>query len=134
MDTVQTALSVVTAFTAAWNAHDMRALGTLFGDEAEFVNVYGLWTTGRDGIEKVHAAVHETVFRESHLTAIETRVTHFDARICSVHWRWMLTGIRAPNGSHLPDRKGIMLFVLTASNERWMIAIAQNTDTVEPPR
>ena len=29
-----------------WNAHDMKAFAELFRDDAEFVNVYGMWWTG----------------------------------------------------------------------------------------
>ena len=31
----------------AWNAHDMKAFAALFRDDAEFVNVYGMWSTRR---------------------------------------------------------------------------------------
>ena len=42
------------AFEAAWNAHDMAALGDLFEEEATFVNRFGHYVKGIEEIVALH--------------------------------------------------------------------------------
>ena len=39
--------NVVAAFATTWNRHDLDTFGKLFAPDADFVNVAGLWWTGR---------------------------------------------------------------------------------------
>lgn len=121
---------LVPRFVAAWNSHDMEAFGALFRDDAEFVNVYGAWWTGRGQIQQEHRSAHATVFRTSELTALEVRVKSLSAAVAQIHFRWALRGIRSFEGPS-PDRIGVMLIVAVWDNE-WQIASAQNTDVVHP--
>jgi uncharacterized protein (TIGR02246 family) len=125
--------AVAHRFIEAWNAHDMKTFASLFTEDAEFVNVYGSWWTGRQRIEAEHASVHETVFRQSHLTAMELRARHLAPESAILHMRWQLTGLRTPTGESIPDRTGVLLFVLVSSPYEWHIAAAQNTDIVARP-
>jgi uncharacterized protein (TIGR02246 family) len=125
--------SVGTAFVAAWNSHDMQALSLLFKEDAEFVNVYGTWLTGRGSIEAQHAAVHASVFLASNLVSLEMRAKHLHPDVAHLHMRWKLDGIQAPNGIPLPERAGVMLFVIVRDGGSWRIAAAQNTDITSPP-
>jgi len=116
-----------------WNAHDMKAFAQLYTDDAEFVNVYGMWWTGRERIESEHEATHATVFRKSHLSAKETRVKFLRPDVASLHMRWDLTGLALPSGQALPDRKGVLVYILVKDSGAWRIAVGQNTDIVPPP-
>jgi uncharacterized protein (TIGR02246 family) len=55
------------AFESAWNAHDMAALGSLFTEDATFVNRFGRMVRGVDQIIALHAPIHETVYSDSTL-------------------------------------------------------------------
>ena len=55
------------AFQAAWNTHDMAALGALFDIDATFVNRFGHYVRGVDEIVALHAPIHETIYRDSTL-------------------------------------------------------------------
>jgi uncharacterized protein (TIGR02246 family) len=65
----------VTGFEEAWNSHNMKALGKLFREDAEFINVVGMHWRGRDDIVSAHAAYHETMFKDCRLKtdAVEVR-------------------------------------------------------------
>lgn len=52
--------SVVSRFIKAWNSHDMKAFANLFTEDADFVNVIGLWWKGRGDIQKQHELLHAT--------------------------------------------------------------------------
>ena len=58
---------IADAFQAAWNAHDMQALGSLFQDDATFVNRFGHYVRGVGEIVALHAPIHETIYRDSTL-------------------------------------------------------------------
>ena len=118
---------------ATWNAHDMKGFADLFREDAEFVNVYGTWWTGRERIQAEHEATHATVFRRSHLSATEIRVKLLRRDMASLHMLWHLTGLVQPNGQALPDRKGVLVCFLAKDAREWSIAAAQNTDIVPPP-
>ena len=53
--------SVVESFADSWNRHDMEALAGLFTQDAQFVNVVGLWWRGRDEIWGAHDFTHRTL-------------------------------------------------------------------------
>ncbi|WP_245521431.1 SgcJ/EcaC family oxidoreductase, partial [Mesorhizobium sp. M3A.F.Ca.ET.175.01.1.1] len=65
--TVSKPEDAATAFADAWNRHDMGDLAALFSEDANFVNVVGVWWKSRSEIEGAHRATHETMFRESRL-------------------------------------------------------------------
>jgi uncharacterized protein (TIGR02246 family) len=117
----------------AWNAHDMKAFAALFREDAEFVNVYGMWWTGRERIQAEHEATHATIFRRSQLSATEMRVKLLRPDVASLHMLWHMTGLFLPNEQALPDRKGVLVCFLAKDAGEWGIAVAQNTDIVPAP-
>jgi uncharacterized protein (TIGR02246 family) len=116
-----------------WNTHDMKAFAQLFRDDAEFVNVYGMWWTGRERIQAEHEATHATVFRHSRLSVKKMQVKFLRPDVASLHVLWELTGLALPNGQALPDRKGVLVYVLVKDAAEWRIAVGQNTDIAPPP-
>jgi uncharacterized protein (TIGR02246 family) len=117
----------------AWNAHDMKAFAELFRADAEFVNVYGMWWTGREQIQAEHEATHATVFRQSRLSAKRMRVKFLRPDVASLHALWELRGLTLPDGQALPDRKGVLVYFLVRDAGEWRIAVGQNTDIAPPP-
>lgn len=60
---------VVAAFGDSWNRHDMEAFAQLFTEDADFVNVIGLWWKGRPEIKQAHEASHATMLRTATSTS-----------------------------------------------------------------
>lgn len=56
-------------FAAAWNARDAAALAALFVEDADFVNVVGLWWHKRADIQRAHAYGLRVIFDQSSLRA-----------------------------------------------------------------
>lgn len=130
--------AIADTFLDTWNTHDMQAFAALYADDADFVNVYGLWWQGRQAIEDAHAATHLTLFRASSLSLAQPHTIRFIAdtvALCRTHW--LLTGIRTRAGEPAPDRRGRLLHVLTrelnGSRSGWRIAATQNTDITPMP-
>ncbi len=122
--------AVLDRFEDSWNRHDMRAFAGLFAEDADFVNVFGTWWTGRDAIERAHAGAHATIFKDSRLS-IERNETRFvgpDAAVVRSLWR--MTGQVDPKGAAVPPRAGILINVLRRAGDAWTIVASQNTDIV----
>jgi uncharacterized protein (TIGR02246 family) len=76
----------------AWNRRDPDALAALFDDDAEFVNVTGLWWHTRDEIGSAHAYGFTHIFKDSALHATDVRVKRLSDAIAVVHARMTLIG------------------------------------------
>ncbi|MBZ9849367.1 SgcJ/EcaC family oxidoreductase [Mesorhizobium sp. CA14] len=121
---------IATAFADAWNRHDIGDFAALFSEDANFVNVVGMWWKNRAEIEAAHRATHETMFRDSRLQGVVSPVVELSPGVASVHYRWTLTGASAPDGSPAGTREGILLLVVKKEQSDWRIKVAQNTDIV----
>jgi uncharacterized protein (TIGR02246 family) len=121
---------VATAFADAWNRHDISSFAELFTQDANFVNVVGMWWKNRDEIEGAHRATHDTIFRNSRLEGKVSSVVELAADIASVHYTWTLTGASAPDGSQAGTREGILLLIVQKGQSGWLVRVAQNTDIV----
>ena len=130
MTVIETPEAALQAFAAAWNGRDAAALAALFEDDADFVNVVGIWWRRRRAIEKAHDYALKRFFRDSRITIEEVAVRHVGADAATVHGRWRMEGQRAPDDSVLDPRHGIVLLVLRRTEDGWRAVAAQNTDIV----
>jgi len=122
---------VVVKFAAAWNHRDPDALAALFDDDAEFVNVTGLWWHTRDEIRSAHAYGLTRIFKDSRLRATDVRVKRLSEEIAVVHARMTLTGQTSVGEITAPrSRSNVMSFVVHQTPVGWRCASAHNTDVV----
>jgi ketosteroid isomerase-like protein len=65
---------IVTDFEKSWNTHDIKFMGSLFREDAEFVNIAGMHWRGRDAIVKAHVILDQSMFKNTKVKteAIET--------------------------------------------------------------
>jgi uncharacterized protein (TIGR02246 family) len=130
---VAAAKAVAVGLVVDWNNHDMKSFAELFAEDADFVNVIGLWWRGRPEIQKEHEALHATRMRNSNLIAAETAIRLLRPDVAVIHVRWQLTGDTGIDGVTLPPRQGVLSFVTVRAGSKWLIASAQNTDVVPLP-
>lgn len=119
------------AFVEAWNRRDARALAALFDEDAEFVNVVGLWWHDRAAIERAHAYGLTRIFNHSTLKLVHTKVKWLRDDVVIVHARMRLTGQTPVDGIEAPRaRTNLFTFVVHRTGEGWRCAAAHNTDVV----
>lgn len=123
--------NVILAFSDCWNRHDMEAFAQLFAEDAEFVNVVGLWWKGREEIKCAHVATHTTIFKYSRLMINKSAVRFVTRDVAIARSSWKLTGHRSPAGEALPERKGILMNLVVRTSGKWEIIDSQNTDIIE---
>ena len=122
---------VADAFQAAWNAHDMQALGSLFREDATFVNRFGHYVRGVKEIVALHAPIHETIYRDSTLMNEVIEVTPIADGAAVVHfWSRLTAGTAHPAGPHQVDT--LILSVLTRSHDAWRIKALENVTLTDP--
>lgn len=119
------------AFQAAWNAHDIVALGNLFEEDATFVNRFGHYVKGVNEIVALHVPIHETIYRDSTLENELIDVVHIAERAAVIHfWSRLTAGVAHPAGAHAVDT--LILAVLTKKSEFWRIKALENVTLTNP--
>lgn len=118
-------------FVEAWNQRDAAAIAALFDEDAEFVNVTGLWWHKRQDIEKAHAYGLQNIFQHSALELVRTKVKFLSDDIAVVHAKMKLSGQTPVAGVSQPGvRQTLFSFVVHLKQGHWSCASAQNTDIV----
>ena len=130
---------LVTLFAAAWMDRDGKALSELFHQDADFVNVVGLWWQSKRAIAKARDYGLKSLFKESVITAEQTKVKYLSGssgkgssgavgEVATVHVQWRLEGQIEPDGSLSLPRTSIMMLVAQREDAGWRVAAAQNVD------
>jgi uncharacterized protein (TIGR02246 family) len=123
--------SIPEIFARAWNKRDAQKIASVFDQDAEFINVTGLWWHKREDIEKAHAYGLSTIFKDSTLTLIRTKVKYLADNIAVVQAKMKLSGQSPVAEVSSPGlRRNIFTFVVHKTGENWTCASAQNTDIV----
>ena len=119
------------AFQAAWNGHDMTALGDLFDQDATFVNRFGHYVRGIEEIVALHVPIHETIYRDSTLQNELIDIAHITDGVAVIHfWSRLVAGAAHPAGPHVVDT--LILAVLTKQDEAWRIRALENVTLTNP--
>ena len=124
--------ALVDRFVRAWNAHDPKAMGDLFTDEADFVNAEGVWSQGRPWIRAQLERFHTTKFKGTTLVETNTRLRMVRDNVAVMHFQWEMSGEVDASGKPAPKRHGIMQIVAVQEVHGWRILSAQDTQ-VPPP-
>ena len=118
-------------FSEAWNARDPAGLAALFDEDAEFVNVTGLWWHDRASIRKAHAYGLKHLFNHSTLRVVRVKVKRLSDDVAVVHAKMRLSGQTPVDDVTEPGvRHTIFSFVVHQTAEGWRCASAHNTDVV----
>lgn len=118
-------------FVEAWMERDADYLASLFSENAEFVNVVGLWWHNREDIRKAHAFGFDKIFSESNLRLMETSVKYLNDDIAVVHARMRLKDQTPSKANQIPSiRQNIFSFVVKKLKDKWICESAHNTDII----
>jgi uncharacterized protein (TIGR02246 family) len=124
VDAAQLAGEVADGFAEAWNRHDMAALGQLFHDDADFVNVVGLQMRGRESIQHHHGAIHASAYKNSTLRVVVEDARGIAPNVIIAHVHTQLEGdARAPGQT----RNSLLTLVIERRADEWRIVAGQNT-------
>ncbi|MDX3916923.1 MAG: SgcJ/EcaC family oxidoreductase [Pseudosphingobacterium sp.] len=117
-------------FVQAWNERDAGGIAELFEEDADFVNVVGLWWENREDIRRAHAYGLQVIFNRSELKLGRVKVKNLTDTNAIVHARMQLSGQTPKEQTSAGMRHNQFLFVVRKHDNRWLCVSAQNTDIV----
>jgi uncharacterized protein (TIGR02246 family) len=122
-------IQLVHEYIRAWDAKDAEAIGRLFVEDADFVNVVGLWWTGRRSIVKAHQFGFQHAFGAATISV--QKVTHRflgdDAAVVTAQWQ--ISGQVDPDGEPVDPRRGVISATLVKlADGTWLGVSCHNTD------
>lgn len=123
---------VVEQFVDGWNNRDAKQLAAIFVEDAEFVNVTGLWWHSKERIYKAHDYGLKVIFNHSTLRLIRTKVRYLSDDIAFVHARMSIVDQTGFEEHTKPEkRSNIFVFVVRKEAEGWRCHAAQNTEVLK---
>ncbi|WP_223881067.1 SgcJ/EcaC family oxidoreductase [Nesterenkonia ebinurensis] len=117
-------------FIQAWNRADAAALAALFAEDADFVNVVGLWWEDRGRIRQAHDYGFRKIFANSEMRVQRTKLRRLGESAAVVHIEWTLVGQSSQGSGEPGERRGVFSFVLQKDDAGWLAVSAHNTDRV----
>jgi uncharacterized protein (TIGR02246 family) len=108
---MQTPAQLIESFQNAWENHDANALGALFVEEAEFINVFGEHLHGRQQIVTEHAMTFSNTLRQSTIVFRQVSSRPLSESMVLVHAEWTMHNQLNPSGGVFPPPNGIMTII-----------------------
>ena len=126
---IKAPLDIASKFTKAWNAGDAKAISELFAEDADFVNVVGLWWTSRRSIRRALKRGFAEWFAGSTFTVekLSQRLLGSDAAVIIARWR--IEGQRDPEGEVAEARRGLATVAMQQLDDgTWLCVSCHFTD------
>ena len=117
-------------FAEGWNERNADKIAAIFDEDAEFVNVVGIWWHNREQIRKAHDYGLRVIFNESTLKIGKVTVKKLSDDHAVVHARMLLRNQTPVDENEPQSRTTIFSFVVHKQDAGWSCASAQNTDVV----
>ena len=124
--------ALVDGFIRGWNAHDMKALGELFTEDADFVTAEGKWWKGRAWIVSQLGRAHAAKLKTTMMVETNTTVRTVRPDVAVVHFEWEVSGELGADGQPLITRHGILQIVAVKQAGGWRMVSVQDTGTMPP--
>lgn len=116
--------AVLNGCEAAWNAHDMDAMGELLWDDVVAVNWVGMLAAGRDDFISGLRTIHATIYRDSVVSTTTELLREIAPRVVVAVQRNDLTGDARDPSATFRQRSTT---VLVQREGTWRVASFQNT-------
>jgi uncharacterized protein (TIGR02246 family) len=125
----QAVRSVLASFDDAFNRHDAEGVSALYTDDAEFINVAGMWWRGRVEIKQGTAWVLENIFKNTqiHTDSVAVRFPTPDTAIAVITSHTVGSFV-LPDGTRITSTKNRLSYFMVKREGRWLIAGGQNTE------
>lgn len=117
---------IVSDLESAWNRHDMQAYGALFHDDAEWVNVVGMYWRGKPQVMKAHTVFHDTIFKDCRLEGRELAVREVAPDVMVAVWTHQQDAYRTPSGNLQDKTLNRLTLVVTKRDGQWRISHGHN--------
>jgi uncharacterized protein (TIGR02246 family) len=121
-------------FVKEWNAHDWAALAAMWTIDGDHMEPDGAVAKGRDAVATLFKRGHEGgPFAHTHLQLNLADVWFIGSDVALVDGGYAISGIRTPDGTELPERRGHLTSVLIKEDGKWWITASRLMIPTELP-
>lgn len=120
--------TLIMAVPEAMNHQDWKAYADLFADDADWINVVGMFWHGKDNLVKAHEAYGPTVFRNGGFSYSDMVIREVTPDVAIVVATEHVVEQVAPDGvTKLPPGQDRLSFVVVKRKGDWKITLGHNT-------
>jgi uncharacterized protein (TIGR02246 family) len=119
-------------FSESFSRHDAHGVAMTFAEDADFTNMGGRHSHGREDIEKWFASLFRGNLKDSARTDTVKSIRFFTPELAAVDADTVITGTKAADGSEIPPRKGLMIVMMTKQSGRWFIGTFHEAEYPAP--
>ena len=112
-------------FEKAWNKHDVATMAARWAIDGDHVEPDGKMAKGRDEVTALLNGQHSGAFKNSTLKLTVRTVWNVSDTVALVDGTYELSGAVFPDGSPVPERKGMLTSVLLLDRGKWEIAASR---------
>lgn len=109
-------------YTEAWNRHDPKAMAAFWTIDGDYMEPDGRHARGRDEVEKLFTAEHQSVFKDSTLSLTVETVWFITEDVAMADGTYDLSGVRDQEGKQVPLRRGHLTAILLREDGNWQVA------------
>ena len=120
---------VLAEYTVSWNRHDTTAVGLLFTENCDYVNMAGVHWKGVQEIVQRHAELFQNRLKTAVRTLSGAEVTFPTPDVALVHATWDVTGSSRPTSEAVPVLKEITTITMVKTDGKWLITAFQDTES-----
>ena len=124
---------VITSLTEAWTAGDAQAWARAFTEDADFTVWNGLYQKGREAIERGHAQIFSTFYKDTKLRYIVRSIRFLRDDVAIVH----VDASLVKKSEDFPaSPQAVPVLVMVKDKGQWRVAVFHNTNVqlgITPP-
>ena len=121
--------NVLAEYTVSWNRHDTAALGRLFTQNCDYVNIAGVHWKGVQEIVQSQTELFQNRLKTAVRTLTGAEVRFSTPDVALVHATWDVTGWSRPTGEAVPVLKEITTMTMVKTDGKWLITAFQDTES-----
>jgi len=110
----------------SFNRHE-GPQSSVYTEDADFVNVYGMWRKGPAEIEGRQKERMETVLKEAKINLIDLRIRFVRPDVARVHQTHEMTGMLTADGKTMPPNRELGIRVMVKEHDKWLTTAFHNT-------
>jgi uncharacterized protein (TIGR02246 family) len=121
--------NVLAEYTVSWNRHDTAALGRLFTENCDYVNIAGVHWKGVQEMVQRQAELFQNRLKTAVRTLTGAEVRFSTPDVALIHATWDVTGWSRPTGEAVPVLKEITTMTMVKTDGKWLITAFQDTES-----
>lgn len=121
-------IDLLNEFVINWNGKNLEHFGTVFTDDAEYIDIVGQIAIGKSAIIDQHRFPFEVVNKIAVFSLDNLYMRAIAQHLILITGNWVCENSTTPRGDILPVRTGVIQVICRNENGTWKISLVHNTD------